>query len=230
MTGSHENSRGRLPDFLVVGAAKSGTTALYRHLAQHPQVFMSENKEPHFFSFVDRQVRFVGPGDDWLNNNTVTDQRRYAQLFANAQPEQIAGEASAMYLYVEGTAERIMQLLPEAKLIAMLRHPVDRAYSAFNHLRRDGREPEESFFDALAREEQRVRDGWAPIWHYRRMGNYASQLQAYRDFIDSGQMLVVLYDDFRSDPDTVVAQVGEFLGINAPPSTESTRYNQSGIP
>jgi hypothetical protein len=129
-----------LPDFLMIGAQKSGTSAIYAYLSQHPQVFTSENKEPGFFAFEGLQRSFAGPDDARAGRDIVRDLERYRRLFREVGDKARAGEASSIYLYAPQAAERIHHYIPNAKLIAVLRDPVDRAYSAYRHLVRDGRE------------------------------------------------------------------------------------------
>ncbi|HEX6473777.1 MAG TPA: sulfotransferase, partial [Candidatus Limnocylindria bacterium] len=133
---------GRLPNFLVIGAAKSGTTALWSLLRQHPQVFMPALKEPHHFAFDADQPapQFRGPGAN-LHRDAVTGTDAYRALFADAGEALAVGEASATYLYVAASVERIRAAIPDARLVAILRQPADRAYSSYLHLKRQGREP-----------------------------------------------------------------------------------------
>ena len=121
-----------MPNFLIIGAAKSGTTALYHSLKQHPQIYMSPVKEPRFFAFEGETPRFCGPGDDRFVRKFVTNFEDYLRLF-EAVTDQIAiGEASTVYLTMsETSSRRIRHHLPHAKLIAVLRHPADRAYSQY---------------------------------------------------------------------------------------------------
>lgn len=131
-----------LPNFLIIGAAKAGTTSLYHYLAQHPQIYMSPIKEPNFFALEERCVDFRGPGDHlYIKQFSVTELERYRSLFQGVTHEQAVGEASPLYLYSPVAPARSHRYVPEMKLIAILRHPVDRAYSAFLHLLRDEREP-----------------------------------------------------------------------------------------
>lgn len=111
----------KLPNLFIVGAPKAGTTSLYRYLNQHPEVFMSKIKEPNYFS----GIPALGP------TIVVKDEKKYKQLFKNVKNEKIVGEASTTYLYFEGTAERIKDFNKEAKIIIMLRNPVERAISHY---------------------------------------------------------------------------------------------------
>ncbi len=202
----------RLPDFFIIGAAKAGTSSLYRYIKQHPQVFMSPKKEPHFFSFDDQSKLTKGPGD--TIPQAVTNLEDYARLFESAPEGAVVGEASTSYLYRKEAPERIKTLVPEAKCIAVLRNPVDRAYSAYMHLVRDGRMPNKTFGDALAQEKERIADNWDPIWHFVHVGLYHEQLLRYYRYFPKDQIKVFLYEDFTSDPMGLVRQVFQFLGVD----------------
>ncbi|MEL7521857.1 MAG: sulfotransferase [Cyanobacteria bacterium J06553_1] len=205
-----------MPDFLIIGAPKAGTTSLYHYLCQHPQIFMSQNKEPHFFAFEGAQPNFQGPGDGqaWLNTHSVVSLNAYQQLFDDASMEQKCGEASTMYLYLKGSCDRIAHHNPQTKLIAVLRHPLDRAYSHYSHLRREGREWESNFPRALAKESERIAAQWSPAWHYRNVGKYHSQLQKYLKHFGPEQLRIYLYDDLLKKPHTVYREIFEFIGVS----------------
>ncbi len=221
-----------MPNFLVIGAQKAGTTALYHYLNQHPQIFMSPVKEPHFFAFEGKELDFRGPYDrEVLGHMVVSDEGAYRALFDGAGGERAWGEASSMYLYLEEAVERIKRHTPEARLIAVLRNPVERAYSSFLHMVRDGREPIPDFGKALEAEEERIKGNWSPIWHYRRMGFYYEQLVRYYEAFGLEQVKVRLYEDLDSDPLGVLRDIHGFLGVDpAFVPDVSARYNVSGVP
>ncbi len=136
-----------------------------------------------------------------------------------------------MYLYSEKAPARIKHHVPEARLIAVLRDPVERAYSQFLHMRRDGREPLADFAEALEVEEERVRSGWAPNWHYKRAGFYHRQLLRYHEAFGPGRIRVYLYEDLNADPTGVLKDVHKFLGVDGSFVPDvSRRYNVSGVP
>lgn len=223
---------GRLPNFLVIGAAKSGTTALWSFLRQHPQVFMPDLKEPHHFAFEpDRAAPvFRGPGAT-IQRDAVTDSAAYRALFADAGQAEAVGEASALYLYLPDAAHRIRVAIPDARLVAVLRQPADRAFSSYLHLKRQGREPAPTFEAALERESARIADGWGFLWRYRDLGHYPGQLRAYLDRFGSEQLLVHLYDDLLRDPLGVMQRTYAFLGIDASFAPDvSGRTNVGGVP
>ncbi|MCZ6782368.1 MAG: sulfotransferase [Proteobacteria bacterium] len=220
-----------LPNFLIIGAMKGGTTSLYRYLEQHPDVFMSDVKEPRFFALENDPLDYRGQDDPTSRCDHKTLET-YTALFSEVTSERAIGEASTLYLYHPDAAERIRHYVPEARLIAVLRHPVERAYSNFIYLRRDGREPCAEFRDALAQEDDRVhRLRWGPLWHYKGRGFYAQQLERYFERFDRGQIRVYLYDDLRQDPEGLSKDVFGFLGVAEDFTPDvSVDWNISGIP
>jgi hypothetical protein len=221
-----------MPNFLIVGAAKSGTTALYEYLKQHPQVFMSFNKEPHFFAFEGKRPDFQGPGDQELYDDIgVSDIEVYRALFRGVAKETAIGEASVYYLYLPRARERIQHYVPDVKIIAILRDPAERAYSNFLHMIRDRKEPLSDFARALQAEEDRIQNNWGPLWHYRQVGFYYEQLKRYYEVFDREQIRVYLYEDLNDNPTTTLKDAYTFLGVdNTFASDVSVRHNVSGVP
>jgi hypothetical protein len=220
-----------MPNFLIIGAAKSGTTALYYYLKQHPQIYMSPVKEPRFFAYEGEQWAFCGPGDQRIIDSSITDIHSYQLLFRDVSNETAIGEASPVYLCSPKAAERIQCYIPDVKLIAILRNPVDRAYSHFMHHIRDNYEPLDDFGKALEEEERRIRGNWEFTWHYKQCGFYYTQLKRYFDIFPRSQIRVYLYEDFDGNPTGVLHDIFRFLGVQATfiPNM-SVRYNVSGLP
>lgn len=218
-----------IPNFFIVGAPKAGTSSLYEYLKQHPDIYMSPVKEPHYFCSHQFPDRFAGPGDEEFSRSVFREMSPYEQLFADRGKRQIAGEASVFYLHYPDTAERIRQFNPDAKVIAILRNPVDRAWSAYMHLVRDNRE-NLAFEQALRREGERIRNGWRPLWWYEALGRYSDQIARYKSQFDSAHFKVFLYEDLR-DTAHLLRDVLEFLGVDPDvPIDASIRYNTSGVP
>jgi len=218
-----------LPNFLIIGAAKSGTTALYRYLKQHPDIFLPNRKEPHYFSFNDITKNTNGPGD--YVRTAITDKNDYLELFCNVKNQKAVGEASPTYIYVPGTAERIFSELPNSKLIAILRHPADRAFSAYMHLVRDGYEKILDFEKALKLEDERIAKNWGPIWHYKRAGLYFEQLKPYYQLFKKNQIMIIIYDDYKNDPSSINKSIFKFLEVDENFLADmSAKPNVSGIP
>lgn len=215
-----------MPNFFVVGAQKAGTTSLYHYLDQHPEVFMCPAKEPHFFEGM--QSDYVRP-DRRLE--PVTDLEAYLDLFDGVAEEKAVGEASTSYIYSRRSPSLIKQSVPDARIIAILRNPADRAYSNFLHCVRGGREPLEDFAEALRAEEARIRDRWAPLWYYRQKGYYHEQVRRYFDTFGRDRVKVFIYDDLRTRPLEVLRDMFAFLGVNEAFVPDlSVEHNTAGLP
>jgi hypothetical protein len=217
-----------LPNFLLVGAAKSGTTALYYHLKGHPEIFLSPVKEPCFFSAQILNLPQQGIADE--KKFFVKTFPEYCRLFEGAGTQKALGEASADTLYYyEKTIPVIRRILGDPRIIILLRNPVDRAFSAYLHLVRDNRESL-SFEAGLAQEEERIRQDWQCMWHYVTRGRYFRQVIAFLEHFS--RVLILLYDDFKTDPLAVTRQVCQFLEVDTSyrPADTHTRYNATGIP
>lgn len=218
-----------LPNFLIIGTAKSGTSSLYSYLKQHPQIFMSALKEPRFFGWRYEAQEFKGPGDN--QSPVVKTITEYERLFSGAEGKAAIGEASPSYLYNPLSAEEIRRTIPHAKLIAILRHPAERAYSHYLELIRDDRETVSSFERALASEKQRIDAGWHWAWHYTKMGLYYQQLKRYYDRFPREQIRVFLQEELDNEPQRVLQEIYRFLGVRSDVTADlSVRHNRSGIP
>lgn len=215
-----------LPNFIVIGAAKAGTTALYWYLAEHPDVFMSPVKETNYFAYgVDANGRLLY-GDPEHHAFPVTTLEEYRQLFAGAAHARAIGEASPIYLECPETSGRIHDLLPGVRLICALRHPVERAYSDYlMFLRSRSRQ-----FDPAV--ELSSDATWArPDSHWMRISCYAEPLRRYLELFPRNQLHVLLFDDLKRDPLEAVQSVYRFLEVDADfvPDLE-TPHNIGGIP
>lgn len=222
---------GVLPNFFIIGAPRAGTSWLYRQLLANPSVFMPSHKEPRYFAVDEGEVlNFRGPGDATWLSQIVSDRNVYEQLFCEASQPAV-GEASTDYLYRSDVASRRMkELVPDARLIVLLRHPAERAYSNWMHHRRDERETLE-FAEALAAEPRRIDAGWAWWWHYVQRGFYGRQLQPFIDTFPRRQLLVLLFDEVRADPANVIERVSRFLDVPVVRSDSLDRpANESWVP
>jgi Sulfotransferase domain len=197
-----------LPDFLIIGAQKAGTTALYAYLREHPQITGPSWKEVSFFD------RHYGRGEAWYRGNFPNTLRARGGL---------VGEASPSYLFHPLAPERVAALVPEAKLVALVRNPVDRAFSHYQHEVALGREPR-SFEDALVAEDERLRGEEDRIvadpayfshawWNYtyRARGRYAEQLQRWLAVFPREQLLVMPSEELLAEPEQAHGRVLEFL-------------------
>ncbi|MGH2994751.1 MAG: sulfotransferase family protein [Gaiellaceae bacterium] len=213
-----------LPDFLVIGAYKSGTTALHAALRRHPQVFVPERKGPSFFAFDGAPAT-----DRPLPPGTVRRLEDYERLFEGANEKLVAGEVSPEYLANPWSCGRISERVPEAKLVAILRNPVERAYSDFLMYVRDGLE-HAGFGQALDEQVERRRAGSA-TGYYVETGFYGHQLRPYFDAFPRDRIHVILFEDFAADPKGELGRLFAFLGVDPALARPSERaVNVSGVP
>ncbi|GAB3855745.1 sulfotransferase [Nocardioides maradonensis] len=202
--------RTRMPNLFIVGAAKAGTTALHSLLTKHPDVCMSAVKEPHYFADVrpDPNMRHL------VRRTTSLDD--YLKLFSRPTAT-FVGEASPSYLFDATSAQRISAANPAAKIVVMLRDPIERAFSHYLMDVREGRQPR-SFEDALAFDRTFRDRRWGTACHlYEDLGHYADQIARYLDVFDKNQILVLESRQFATDRESVADALGTFLGLPAAP-------------
>lgn len=199
---------GNWPNFFIVGAPRAGTTSLYYYLQQHPQVFMSPFKEPHFFA----QIK---PSPDQSHLFYPMDQARYLRLFRGAMPHHAAiGEASPSYLVTEGAAARIKAVIPQARIIIMLRDPVERAFSHYLMDVRDGVQTL-PFLEALVRDHEAPAKGWGISRLYVEEGLYCNSIKRYLHFFGRQHVAVSYCEALALNAEAVVRHVLEFLSLDS---------------
>lgn len=219
-----------LPNFLVIRAAKSGTTSLYYYLKQHPQIYMNPTKEPSLFAFVGIRPVCYGPWKKWAARNAITDIRAYRALFHAVTDEVVIGEASPVSLVHPRAPERTKHYTPHAKLIAIPRNPADRAYSAYAMRALYTGEP----FDFA----QVVRGAKNVVQEYNSttqpsidVGFYHAHLKRYLDLFDRSQIQVHLYEDLETDPPSILQDIFCFLGVDETLVPDlSVQHMVGGIP
>ena len=219
-----------LPDFLVIGAPKAGTTALHAALASHPALYMSPIKEPKFFLTDGPPPARGGPGDALTYREHVWQRDRYEALFDAAPAGALRGESTPLYLYDGEAMRRIRKLIPHARLIAVLRDPVERAHSNWTHLWSAGLEPVSDFVRACGEEDQRIAAGWASFWHYTGLGRYGEQLERLFTLFPRDQVLVLRYRHLVSQPAGTLDRICGFLGVEKGVVTDVPRQNVTAHP
>jgi hypothetical protein len=219
-----------MPDFLVIGAPKAGTTALHVALSGHPELYMSAIKEPKFFLTDGPPPAKGGPGDALTYREHVWRRADYEALFDPAPPGTLTGESTPLYLYNRAALRRIRAEIPAAKLIVIVRDPVERAHSNWTHLWSAGLEPVGDFVRACDQEERRIAAGWASFWHYTGLGRYGEQLEYLFSLFPREQVLVLRYRRLVDDPAGTMDQICVFLGVAAGLLTEIPRQNVTSHP
>lgn len=214
------------PNFFVIGAERCGTTSVYNYLKAHPDVFMPEVKEPRYFS----ENSFTHPYYESRRQSRVKDEQQYLALFESANGESAVGEASPTYLYHPETPSRIQAVAPQARFVAMFRHPVDRAYS--HYMLRVGMGTEPLTFEQAVEEERPHLDSvWDGERHYLRLGFYARGLERWLAVFDRDRFCTYLNEDLNRDARAVVSDMYAFLGVDPAfePPVEA-RFQMTGVP
>jgi hypothetical protein len=216
-----------MPTFLVIGAAKAGTTALYEYLGAHPEVYVSPNKEPRFFAYEGATLDPSHP----VHKTTVVDIDAYRALFDGVTTEKAIGEVSPSYLHHAGAPARIRHHVPDAKLIAILRDPAERAYSHFLHHVRQGVETTTDFEDALHNRDALRIGEWYPRQAHISFGFYHEQLTRMLEVFPREQILVILHHEFRKHEKEALKELYRFIGVADSFEPQVDRVvNRSGIP
>lgn len=198
------------PNLFIAGAAKAGTTSLYAYLRAHPDVFFPPIKEPHYFA----DVR-PAPEHRYAQRRFITRREDYLALFAGAGKARLRGDASPSYLWSEKAPARIAEVSPEARILVLLRDPVERAWSHYLMEFREGAE-HGGFLEALERDLARPRKGWAVSHLYVELGLYAEQIARYFAHFPRRQVFILELEELRAPASrrTALARLCAFLGID----------------
>ena len=214
-----------LPNFLVIGAYKSGTTSLYEYLRQHPEIFLPNVNEPSYLAFVEKEE----PNNP-IYNKSIKTRQEYERLFFESEKYKAIGDVSPEYMTNPNAIRNIRRLLPDVKLIAILRNPIERAYSDYLMYVRDGLEDEKNFLEALKRQRKRQEEN-LPTGYYIKTGFYGEQMKPYFNNFSRDKIKIYLFEELRSDLNLLLRDVFEFLGVDStfvPKQIES--FNRSGVP
>lgn len=215
------NTTNDLPNFLIVGGAKCGTTSIATYLAENEEIFISSIKEPHFFI----ADKLEGSSVQTLVNNFDD----YKALFAESDAP-MKGESSVFYLYYHEIAiPRILETLGrDTRIIILIRNPIDRAFSAYNYVRAKNSFETLEFDSALDAEESRLEDiRNSPMMHYTKVGRYPAMLRAYLDNFPNCH--IELFDDVKKDAPALVNRLEKFLGVTETVRETMKIHNRGGM-
>ena len=217
-----------LPNFLIIGASKCGTTALYYYLKQPPDISFPNLKEPKYFSSVNKKFPHNGIGDMSVDKHVIKSLAQYKSLFSSIENKRV-GEASPDTIYFHNkTAPQIKEILGDIPIIIILREPVKRAFSAFMYLKRDSRE-KLNFIDGLLAEDKRLSNNWDFIWGYKKCGLYYNQVKTFMNIFSN--VKIVLQEELKNDTTSVLKQIYSFLAVDINFTADvSLNHNESGIP
>lgn len=218
----------RLPNFLVAGFPKCGSTSLHYYFNEHPEIFMPSRKELHYFTYDVLMVQNAGKGDKEVKKFHVSDVTEYQKCYHDVGDELAIGDASPSYANYASAIPKIKATLGEdVKIIVVLRDPIKRAFSNYLHLVREDRETL-SFYNALLEEENRKKANYSDFWYYAFNSMYAEKVERLKaEFKD---VMVITFEDFISNTADGIKEVYSFLGVNPDfvPTNIDTHFNPGG--
>lgn len=218
------------PSVFVVGAPKCGTTSLSELLRSCEGVFVPPEKELHYFSYPHLMSKIGGPGDYEAACLAVRTEAHYRRVFTKAEQGECIVDFSPSYFPHYKCAAEIRRFCPEAQIVILLRHPVDKAYSQYTHLVSEGRETL-SFAEALALEGQRAARGFGDMWLYRESMSYVKPVQEYLRIFGTDQVYVVIFEDLLGDVRGEMGRLLTWLRVGRSTVPDSIPWsNQSGQP
>ena len=210
------------PNLFIIGAQKCGTTSLHSYLSAHPDIFMSRNKEPLYFS-----------QDDLPLTCCVNSIQSYENLFVDAGPQhKIVGEASTLYLYSQEAVKNILVYSPDAKFIVMLRNPIDMSYSHHNQMLKENKTNVVDFEtawnqqDDLASSHASLLLPCPSLMQYGKMSKLGEQMERLYKLVSKERVFVILYDDFKANTKEVYEGVLNFLNLPLQENVEFRIHNE----
>ena len=234
----------KIPNFFVVGAPKCGTTSLYHYFSQHPEIYLSPIKEPVFFAkdivewhtrckfsnpYFNPKEYFKKPKLYFIHIAYLTKLEHYLALFKNVKNEKAIGEMAVLNLFSNVAAKEIYEFNPEAKIIIILRNPIDRVFSHFLANLRDGRDSNKSFLKTVVDDFEK--DDRDCKQYYIEMSLYYNQLKRYLDVFPKSNVKIILFDDYKRNTGRVLKELFEFLGVNPDVDIDfKIKKNESLIP
>lgn len=216
-----------LPNFIIAGATRSGTTSLYHYLIQHPEISFPKLKEPRYFSSYDLKLPQKGPGDITVDDKLITSFEEYCDLYFQIN-NKLVGDASSEYLYHHlSSVPKIKEKLGDIPIIFILRNPIERAYSAYNNLVRDGRETL-PFDQAVSAEKRRIDNHFDMMWHYTAVSKYFESIQHFLKEFEN--VKIIIFEEFILHKESTLNDVFSFLGVDPISTDTSVVYSKSGKP
>lgn len=219
----------KLPNFVIAGFPKCGSTSLYYYLNEHPEIFMPTQKELHFFTHEILSSTIEGPGDNQVNKFHITNFDEYKKCYSKVSGQKTIGDASPSYINYPSCISEIKDKLGnDVKIIVLLRDPVKRTYSNYLHLVREHRE-DLDFFSALKEEQNRKDKKYSDFWYYTFNSFYYDKIKAFKaEFKD---VMVITTEEMSKETSKVIRDTYKFLGVNENFSPENVdrRYNPGGV-
>lgn len=237
-----------MPNFLVIGVVKGGTTSLHHYLSQHPDVYLTPIKETNHFAAsdmqhehfsheyaldvsIDLQRYFKGGMKELVHIAHVDDPTDYQQLYSQVCGERAIGEISNSYAVCPGAAPAIKAAVPDAKLVIMLRNPITRIWSQYLMNLREGKTANNDFLEEIITDQNQKVRGWGASHLYHELGLYHSQLQHYLKHFSKDQIKVILYEEYRAQPERILKDLFQFLEVTPDvPINTSKQMNTAAMP
>ncbi|MCO5232377.1 MAG: sulfotransferase [Chitinophagales bacterium] len=236
------------PNFFLIGTVKGGTTSLHRYLDQHPEIYLSPIKEVNYFSkeeideklfardyrhdiAIDLQKYFKEGMPYPVHIAHISKEEDYLHLFSKVNGQKAIGEMSLSYMLYENTAQKIYDTYPNAKIMAMLRNPAERAFSQYVMNLKQGKILEQDFLNEIIHDDKAKNKGWGANHQYLMIGKYFEQLRRYFEIFPKEQIKIFLFDDYKANPSQIVREMFEFLGVNPDLQINTEKIaNQGGVP
>jgi len=217
----------RLPNFIISGFPKCGTTSLHYYLAEHPEIFMPKQKELHFFTNKILSKQIAGKGDKIALTTHVRSFKEYSKFFTVEKNYKSVGETSPSYINYPELFNEIKNTLSNPKFIVLVRDPIKRAYSNYLHLVREGRE-QLSFAEALAQEDKRKKLQFSDFWYYKFNSSYYEKLAKAKEIFS--EVLILTQEELMLNPEETVKKAYTFLEVNSEflPTLLNKKYNPGG--
>lgn len=216
------------PNLFIVGNPRCGTTALYNYLKLHPEIEFPKLKEPRYLASLAQKFPHNGIGDASIDRAIIKNKEDYLALYENCDAKYIGDASPDTLFYYNTTIDEIKRFTQRPKIIIMLRNPADRAYSAYCHLVRDGRE-KLSFKEALAEEDFRMHNNWDFMWFFKSVGINVDAIKSFMDAFSPDCVMVITQENLERMPQETLSDIYEFLGISDYQGLDySVRWNASG--
>lgn len=232
------------PDFVVIGAVKAGTTSLHHYLNQHSDIYLSPIKETNFFSRNDMSPPNFRKDyshdvaldiEKYLSTDRlsyrhiahIADARHYKALYREASPQTLTGEVCNSYLICASAAAELHQYQPNAKIIAVLRNPIERAFSQYLMNLKEGKTLEKDFLKELQNDLETQPKGWGVSHQYHELGLYHQQLSRYFQVFKPEQIKVTFFDDLKQNPTQFLEDIFAFLEVRSQSIDTTNKLNAS---
>ncbi len=219
----------KLPNFILAGFPKCGSTSLYYYLFEHPEIFLPKQKELHYFTYDILTGLNAGKGDKEIQEFHIGSFEKYKACFSGLTTEKAIGDVSPSYANYKDCIPNIKNTLGKnTKIIFILRDPVQRAYSNYLHLVRENRE-KLTFYEALMQEDKRREDGYSDFWYYFFNSTYLPKINRMKEYFKD--VLIITFEEFINDSQKGIKEIYSFLGVDVTfkPGNLNTKFNAGGV-